>query len=161
MVDFPRDLDDPHHEDADHHDHAPVFNTANAEGRMNWVFFDFWPIMIWVAVFSLMCAIPIVLSGTLHGPFSAADVVWWGYGLVILAVMLGALGIFIVIPRFVGIYTLLVSIYYLIMAERFHAWQVGGTQWGNSITILFLTYVLVGNFIFMQADRPAKRRRPL
>jgi hypothetical protein len=150
-------------ESSEQHDehHGPVFDTSNAEGRMNWVFFDFWPIMIWVAVFSLMCAIPIVLSGMLHGAFSASDVIWWGYGLVILLVMLGALAMFIVLPRFVGTYVLLVSIYYLVMAQRFDAWRVGGTPWGSSIAIIFLTYVLVGNIIFMQADRPQKRRRPL
>jgi hypothetical protein len=146
---------------ADHGHHGKEFDTSHAEGRLNWVLYDFWPIMIWVAVFAIMCAVPIVMSGSLHGAFSAADVVWWGYGLVILAVMCGALGIFIVFPRFTGVYTLLVSIYYLIMAERFRAWEVGGTPWGNSITILFLAYVLVGNLVFMQADRPEKRRRPL
>lgn len=141
----------------DEHQHGPVFDTLKAEGRLNWIFFDFWPIMIFVAAFSLMCTIPIVLSGMLHNPFSAADVVWWGYGLLILAMFLGALGLFIVAPRFTGVYTLLVSIYGLVMAERFHAWTVGNMPWGNSIAILFLTYAVIANLVFMRADRAPRK----
>jgi hypothetical protein len=144
---------------ADSHHHGPVFDTANAEGRMNWVFYDFWPIMIFVALFILMCMLPIVLSGLMHNPFSAADVVWWGYGLLVAAMFLGALALFIVAPYFAGVYTLLVSIYGLVMAERFHAWTVGGMPWGSSIAILFLTYALIANLIFMQADRASKKSR--
>jgi hypothetical protein len=139
--------------------HGPVFDVTNAEGRMNWVFYDFWPIMIWVGVFIIMCSLPVVLSGMLHNPFSAADVVWWGYGLLIAAVFLGALAVFIVAPRFAGIYTLLVSIYGLVLAERFQAWTIGNTPWGSSIAILFLTYVLIGNLVFMQAGRAPKKSR--
>lgn len=147
-------MSEPH----DEHQHGPVFDTLKAEGRLNWIFFDFWPIMIFVAAFALMCSIPIVLSGMLHNPFSAADVVWWGYGLLLLGMFMGALALFIVAPRFTGVYTLLVSIYFLVMAEHFHAWTVGGTPWGNSIAILFLTYALIANLIFMRADQQPRRR---
>jgi hypothetical protein len=144
---------------AGHHAHPQVFDASSAEGRMNWVFYDFWPIMIWVGVFILMCSIPIVLSGMLHNPFSAADVVWWGYGLLIGAVFLGALGLFIVLPQFVAPYVLLVAIYYLIAAEHFKAWAAGGMPWGNTITILFLTYALIGNLIFLRAGFRKKKSR--
>lgn len=141
-----------------------VFEVDNAEGRMNWVFFDFWPIMYFVVYFLLMMAIPLTLSGMMHNPFSSADAVWPGYGLLLFAEFVLALIIFILAPYFVMPYLVIVTIYGLILAEQGRAWKVGfisdGTHtWMISmIAILFLTYVLAGWFVLFKADRNEKRR---
>ncbi len=144
------------------------FDTSNAEGRMNWVFFEFWPIMIWVAVFVLMCALPLTLSGMLHNPFSASDVVWPGYGLLLATEFVLALIIFILFPRLVMPYFTLITIYGLIAAEQGKAWQAGwvndgaGHTWMiSNIAILFLTYVLVGWFVMVRDDMASRKRERL
>jgi hypothetical protein len=150
-----------------HPEHAPAhkeFDTGNAEGRMNWVFFEFWPIMIWVVVFLLMCGLPLTLSGMLHNPFSSSDVVWGGYGLMLFAEFAVALAIFILAPRFIMPYFLLISVYGLIAAEKGRAWQAGWISDGvhtwmiSNIAILFLTYVVVGWFLVFQDDHHSSRK---
>lgn len=141
--------------DVQHSDHQPAhieFNTATTEGRMNWIFFEFWPIMVWVGAFILMIALPLTLSGVLHNPFSASDVVWSGYGLLIALEFLVALAIFIVAPRAILPYMLLLSVYGLIAAENGKAWQAGFVSDGqhmwliSNIAILFLVYLITGWF---------------
>ena len=148
--------------------HVPAhleFDTSHVEGRMNWIVFEFWPIMLWVGVFLLMIAVPLTLSGMLHNPFSSADVVWPGYGLLLIMEFVLALIIFILAPRLIMPYLLLVSIYGLIAAERGEAWRIGFVSDGqnlwmiNNIAILFLTYVLVGWFIVFQDDRNSRKQR--
>ncbi len=148
------------HPPENHGDHQS-FDTSNTEGRMNWVFFEFWPVMIWVVVLILICSLPILFSQTLHNPYSSSDVVWWGYSILVGAVFLVSLGLFIVAPRFVAPFTLLVIIYYLIAAEQFKAWTVGNMPWGSSIAILFLTYALIANLIFLKTGAPVKKRHRL
>lgn len=143
-----------------HSDQQPehkVFDISHPEGRMNWVFFDFWPIMLFVLVFIIMNALPLTLSGFLTNPFSAADVVWGGYGLGLLVAFALALVIFIVAPGFIMPYTLLLAIYALILAEGTRAWTVGGTPWGSSIGILFLTYGLFAWLVLFNANRSARK----
>lgn len=146
--------------DPSHPEHQPehkVFDISHPEGRMNWIVFDFWPIMLFVVLFLVMVALPLTLSGFLHNPFSSADVVWAGYGLAIFLAFVLALAIFIVAPGFIMPYTLLLAIYALILAEGTRAWTVGGTPWGNSAAILFLTYVLFAWLVLFNANRNARK----
>ncbi|HEY9686295.1 MAG TPA: hypothetical protein V6C52_04895 [Coleofasciculaceae cyanobacterium] len=148
--------------------HQPAhveFDTSHAEGRLNWIFFEFWPIMIFVVVFLLMNAVPLTLSGLLHNPFSSSDVVWSGYGLLLIAEFVVALIIFIVAPRAIMPYMMLVSAYGLIAAEQGKAWKVGFVSDGqhewmiNNGSILFLAYVAVAWFLVWRDDVGAKKER--
>lgn len=136
-----------------HHD----FDITNPEGRATWFFQEFWPILVPGSCFVLMCALPLTLSGMLHNPFSASDVVWPLYGLMLIAEFLMAVTIICLAPRFLGIYMLLLGIYELIFAEHFKAYTVafvtdGQHTWMiSSIAILFLTYVVIGNLVFMNS----------
>ncbi len=142
-----------------HHD----FDINNPEGRMNWFFQEFWPIMIPATFFLFMCAIPLTLSGALHNPFSSADVVWGGYGLLLIFEWLVAVVIVCLVPHILGLYMLLLGIYSLICAEHGHAWTAGFISDGrhtwmiSTIAILFLTYVLIGNLVFMNALRNQRK----
>jgi len=141
------------------------FEIDNAEGRMNWVFFDFWPIMFFMCLFLLMVALPLTLSGMLHNPFSSADVVWGGYGLLLVLEFVVALIIFILNPYLLMPYFVLITVYGLIAAEHGKAWTAGFANDGfghiwmvNNGSILFLIYTLVGWFVLFKADRNEKRR---
>lgn len=142
-----------------HHD----FDISNPEGRMSWFFKEFWPIMIPASFFLFMNAIPLTLSGAMHNPFSSADVVWGGYGILLIAEFLLAVAIIALAPRFLGIYMLILSIYSLIFAESGRAWTAGFISDGrhtwmiSTIGILFLTYVLIGNLVFMNALRNQRK----
>ena len=142
-----------------HHD----FDINNPEGRMNWFFQEFWPIMVPGSFFLVMCAIPLTLSGILHNPFSSADVVWSGYGLLLVVEFLVAIALVCLAPHLLGIYMLILGIYSLIVAEHGNAWRVGFLSDGqhtwmiSTIAILFLTYVLIGNLVFMNALRNQRK----
>lgn len=153
-------MTDHHESHGAHHE----FDISNAEGRWIWFFKEFWPIMIPASFFLIMNAIPLTLSGALHNPFSAADVVWPGYGLLLIAEFLGAVAIICLAPRLLGIYMFLLAVYGLVTAENGHAWQAGFVSDGmhhtwmiNNISILFLTYVAVGNLVFMNSLRNQKK----
>jgi len=153
-------MTDHHESHGAHHD----FDISNPEGRWNWFFKEFWPIMIPATFFLVMNAIPLTLSGALHNPFSSADVVWAGYGLLLIAEFLGAVAIICLAPRFLGLYMLLLSIYGLVYAEKWGAWRAGWVNDGmhhtwmiNSISILFLTYVAIGNLVFLNSLRNQKK----
>ncbi len=147
-----------HHEG--HH-----FDVSNAEGRFQWFFKEFWPIILPATCFLLMNAIPLTLSGILHNPFSASDVVWGGYGLLLIVEFLVAVAIVCLCPHLLGAYMLLLSIYGLVAAENGHAWTAGFVSDGqhtwmiNSISILFLTYVAVGNLVFLNSLRNERKSR--
>lgn len=152
------------HSGAEHHPAHKEFDTSHPEGRMNWVVFEFWPIMLWVGVFLLMNAIPLTLSGMLRNPFSSADFVWPGYGLLLICEFVLALIIFIVAPRAIMPYMALVAIYGLIAAEQGKAWQVGWVSDGqhtwmiSNIAILFLTYVAAGWFAVWRDDVNSQKK---
>lgn len=147
------------------HDHADHFDVSNAEGRFYWFFREFWPIMIPATFFLFMNAIPLTLSGLLHNPFSSADIVWGGYGLLLIAEFLVAAVIVCLCPHLLGAYMLLLSIYGLVTAEHFHAWKAGFLSDGkhtwmiNSVSIVFLSYVAVGNLVFLNALRNQRKSR--
>lgn len=161
---------------AEHHVHK-VVKADSAEGRLNYVFFEFWPIMWFVCYFLAMISLPLTLSGLMHNPFSSSDSVWAGYGLLIILEFVLGLAVFILAPRLVMPYFLLVIIYGLILAEwhpisqnyapghHIHsAWQAGwindgfGHTWMISVpAILFLTYFFVAWFVMMQGDRNDRR----
>jgi hypothetical protein len=149
---------DPHHEG--HH-----FDVSNAEGRFQWFFKEFWPIILPGSCFLLMCAIPLTLSGMLHNYFSASDVVWGGYGLLLIVEFLVAVAIVCLLPHLLGVYLLLLAIYGLVLAESGNAWTVGFLSDGhntwmiNSISILFLTYVAIGNLVFLNVLRNQRKSR--
>ena len=153
--------------DKDEH-HAHHFDVSNAEGRLNWFFREYWPIMVPCAFFLLLNAVPLTLSGMMHNPFSSADVVWAGYGVLLIVDFLVAIAIVCMAPSFLGPYMLLLGIYSLIIAERGKAWTVGFLNDGahhtwmfNSIAVLFLSYVLIGNIVFMRANCSEKKKRRL
>lgn len=149
-----------HHEDGHH------FDVTNPEGRFKWFFKEFWPIILPGTCFLLMNAIPLTLSGMMHNYFSAADVVWGGYGLLLIAEFLLAVVILCLWPQLLGIYMLILSIYGLVTAENFNAWRVGWLNDGqhhvwmiNCIAILFLAYVAVGNLVFLNSFRNQRKSR--
>ncbi|HEY9745811.1 MAG TPA: hypothetical protein V6C99_06295 [Oculatellaceae cyanobacterium] len=153
------------HPPTEHETHHPTFNVTNAEGRFNWFFREYWPIIVPCALFLLMNAIPLTLSGMMRNPFSSADVVWAGYGLLLILEFVVAIAIVCLAPSFLGVYMLLLAIYSLIAAEQGKAWTVGFLNDGahhtwmvNSIAILFLAYVLIGNLVFMRGHAAEKKR---
>jgi hypothetical protein len=99
------------------HEAQHDFNISNPEGRVTWFFHEFWPIMVPGSCFVLMCAIPLTLSGMMHNPFSASDVVWPFYGLLLIAEFLMAVVLACLAPRLLGVYMLVLAIYGLIFAE--------------------------------------------
>lgn len=133
------------------------FDITNPEGRITWFFRDFWPIIIPGSFFLLMCALPLTLSGMMHNPFSSADVVWPFYGLLLIAEFILAVILIWLAPRLLGVYMLVLAIYGLIFAENFKAYTVGfvsdtqHTWMISTIAILFLTYVVIGNLVFMNS----------
>lgn len=133
------------------------FNISNPEGRAVWFFHEFWPILVPGACFVLMCAIPLTLSGMLRNPFSASDVVWPFYGLLLIAEFLMAVVLICLAPRLLGVYMLVLAIYGLIFAENFKAYTVAFVSDGqhtwmiSNIAILFLTYLVIGNLVFMNS----------
>lgn len=133
------------------------FDITKPEGRMSWFFNEFWPIMIPASFFLFMCAIPLTLSGMMRNPFSSSDMVWGGYGLLIIAEFLFAVVLVCLAPRFLGLYMLILAMYALVFAESNKAYTVGFVTDGqhtwmiSSIAILFLTYVIIGNLVFMSA----------
>jgi hypothetical protein len=142
----------------DHHDSAHhEFDITHPEGRFLWFFEEFWPIILPASCFLLMCALPLTLSGMLHNPFSASDHVWAGYGIMIIAEFLGAIALLCLAPRFLGIYMLVLAIYGLVFAENFNAYRIAFVSDGqhtwmiSSIAILFCTYVVIGNLVFMNS----------
>ncbi len=141
-----------------------TFNANKPGDRVAWFFYEYWPIIVPGSCFLLLCALPLTLSGMMHNPFSSADVVWSGYGLLLIAEFVVAVLVIALAPRFLGIYLLLLAIYSLIVAENGKAWTVGFVSDGlriwpiNVIAILFLSYVLVGNIVFMQACFSEKKR---
>jgi hypothetical protein len=148
--------------------HRFAFSVTTAEGRLGWFFKEYWPIMIPCAFFLLMNAIPLTLSGMMHNPFSAADVVWAGYGVLLILEYVVAILIICLAPAFLGVYMLILAIYSLIAAESGKAWTVGFLNDGahhtwmiSSIAILFLTYVLIGNLVFMRSYLSEKKSRRL
>lgn len=142
-----------------HHD----FDISNPEGRMSWFFKEFWPIMIPASFFLFMNALPLTLSGAMHNPFSSADAVWAGYGVLLIAEFLVAVAIIALAPRFLGVYMLLLGIYSLIFAESGKAWKAGFVSDGlhswmiSPVAILVLTYFLIGNLVFMNSLRNQKK----
>jgi hypothetical protein len=112
-----------------------------------------------------MNAVPLTLSGLLHNPFSSSDVVWSGYGLLLIAEFVVALIIFIIAPRAIMPYMMLVSAYGLIAAEQGKAWKVGFVSDGrhewmiNNASILFLAYVAVAWFLVWRDDVGSKKER--
>lgn len=149
----------PEHEEGHH------FDVSNAEGRFRWFFQEFWPIIVPGACFLLLCAIPLTLSGMMHNYFSSSDVVWSGYGLLLIAEFLLAVVIVCLCPQLLGIYMLVLSIYGLVTAENFNAWQAGWVSDGrhtwmiSTLAVLFLSYVAVGNLVFMNALRNERKSR--
>lgn len=141
------------HDDGSHQQ----FDITHSEGRFLWFFEEFWPIIVPATCFLLMCAIPLTLSGMLHNPFSSSDIVWGGYGVLLVAEFIGAVVILCLAPRFLGIYLLILAIYGLIFAENFNAYKVGFVSDGqhtwmiSSIAILFSTYIVIGNLVFMNS----------
>ncbi|MEM0951645.1 MAG: hypothetical protein AAGI66_05820 [Cyanobacteria bacterium P01_H01_bin.74] len=139
------------------HEDEHAHNVTSAEGRFLWFFQEFWPLILLGSFFLIMCALPLILSGMLSNPFSASDIVWAGYGLLLIAEFIGAVVIICLMPKFLGIYLLMLSIYGLIFAENFNAYKVGfisdgqNTWMVSSIAILFLTYLLIGNLVFINA----------
>ena len=139
-----------------HHAHQE-FDISNPEGRATWFFQEFWPIIIPGSFFIIMCALPLTLSGMMHNPFSASDVVWPLYGLLLIAEFLMAIVLICLAPRLLGVYMLVLAIYGLIVAEHFKAYTVGFVSDGqhtwmiSSIAILFLTYLVIGNLVFMNS----------
>jgi hypothetical protein len=140
-----------------HHEAEHDFDISNPEGRVTWFFQEFWPIIIPASFFLLMCAIPLTLSGMMHNPFSAADSVWPFYGLLLIAEFLLAVVLIWLAPRLLGVYMLVLAIYGLIFAENFKAYTAGFVSdgahtWMISVpAILFLTYVVIGNLVFMNS----------
>jgi hypothetical protein len=95
-------------------------------------------------------------------------VVWAGYGIMLILDFIVAIAIICLAPAFLGIYMLLLAIYSLIAAEHGKAWTVGFLNDGqhhtwmiSSIAILFLSYVLIGNVVFMRGYLTEKKNRRL
>lgn len=153
-----------HHE---HQAHHQTFKSTTAEGRVNWFFREYWPIMIPCAFFLIMNAVPLTISGMLHNPFSSADVVWAGYGLLLILEFIVAIVIICLAPAFLGVYMLILAIYGLIAAEQGKAWTAGfisdghNTWMVSTIAILFLSYVLIGNLVFLRGYISEKKNRRL
>lgn len=150
----------------EHHLVEGTYDGASAEGRFFWFFHAYWPIIIPCSLFLLMIALPLTLSGMMRSPFSAADVVWSGYGLLLIMEFIVAVAIICLVPHLLGAYMLVLSIYGLIVAEHGKAWSVGwvndgmGHTWMvSSVAVLFLTYVLIGNLVFMNACRNVRKSR--
>lgn len=149
----------------EHQAHHPTVNVASAEGRLSWFFKEYWPIMIPCSFFLFMNALPLTLSGMMRNPFSAADVVWAGYGIMLILVFVLAVLIICLAPAFLGVYMLILAIYSLIVAEHNKAWTVGFISDGHNtwmvscIAILFLAYVLIGNLVFMRSYLSEKKSR--
>lgn len=147
------------------HIHHHTMDVSSPEGRFNWFFAEYWPIILPASLFLIMCALPLTLSGMLHNPFSSSDVVWGGYGLLLIVEFVVAVIILCLAPSLLGPYMLGLGIYSLIAAENGKAWTVGFLNDGahhtwmiNSIAILFLSYVLIGNLVFLRASLTAKKR---
>jgi hypothetical protein len=142
---------------SEHHESHHDFDISNPEGRMTWFFREFWPIMIPASFFLLMCALPLTLSGMMHNPFSASDVVWPLYGILLIAEFLMAVVLICLAPRLLGVYMLVLAVYGLIFAENFKAYTVAFVSDGlhtwmiSTIATLFLTYLLIGNLVFMNS----------
>lgn len=128
------------------------FNTETVEGRMEWFFHEFWPIMVWGFIFVLMIALPLSLSGLFPNPFATATTVWPVYGLLIAAYFVLAMLITFVAPGWLGVYILMLGIYCLIAAEDGAAWMQG-----SAIAILFLMYTVVGILIYMMSGFGSRR----
>lgn len=135
------------------------FDISNPDGRWNWFLMEFWPMILMAAFFLIMMAFPLTLSGMLHNPFSSADIVWGGYGLLLILEFIGAVAIVCLCPSWLGIYMFFLALWSLGFAEGNRAWFAGNTPWGNSITILFLTYVAIGNLVFFNALRSQRKRK--
>lgn len=147
-----------HHEE--HH-----FDISTPGGRFTWFFKEFWPIILPASCFLIMNALPLTLSGMMHNYFSSSDVVWGGYGLLLITEFLLAVAIVCLAPHLLGVYMLLLSIYALVTAENGHAWTAGFISDGhntwmiNTISILFLTYMAIGNLVFLNALRNQRKSR--
>lgn len=135
------------------HEHT-AHDTSSINGRTNWFFEEFWPIMLFAGFFLLMLAIPLTLSGLFPNPFATSTTVWPAYGLLIIGYYLVALAITFLAPGWLGAWILLIVIYDLILAEG-----VTATNWGNSISVLFLMYVVVGLFVFLISGKDEKKSR--
>jgi len=145
------------HDPFEHHEPEHDFDISNPEKRIGWFFQEFWPVMIPASFFLIMCALPLTLSGMLHNPFCASDVVWPLYGLLLIAEFIMAVILIWLAPRLLGVYMLVLAIYGLIFAENFKAYTVGfisdgAHTWMISVpAILFLTYLVIGNLVFMNS----------
>lgn len=133
-------MQEPHMDDIVLHESSDENGVVNFETRAVWFFHEFWPMMIFGALFVLMVSLPVILSGQFAAlnKFVTSDVVWSGYGLLIIGAYLLALALTFTMPRLMGWYLLVLSILALVVTEGGEAWAVG-----PSIAVIFAVYMLV------------------
>lgn len=129
---------------------SPEEHAHPKEGTVGYFFFEFWPIMMFVGLFLMMCALPMFLSPD----FSAVLSPWAAF---ILLSFVGSLAVLFLATRWIGMYLAVVSVAAFIVTFITYpeSIKIFAIYW---IAILFVLYVLVGMIFFPQEMARKKRQ---